>query len=158
MQVTSQNREIIPLRWEHLILSLDPKGIVVLYLFTNILFFARCETADHMNEFTDCPSTCAHAGSPLIPDSLPIGFSLHPNRSLLSSHMVTHHIALERCHLASKITTHLLFFISSISWTVFDRKKTSLQNLPLWSFSRLQTILYLKYKILWDRLLGIDYI
>lgn len=53
MQVTSQNREIIPLRWEHLILSLDPKGIVVHYLFTNILFFARCETADHTNEFTD---------------------------------------------------------------------------------------------------------
>lgn len=37
MQVTAQNREIIPPRWEHLILSLDPKGIVVLYLFTNHL-------------------------------------------------------------------------------------------------------------------------
>ena len=33
MQVTAQNREIIPPRWEHLILSLDPKGIVVHYLF-----------------------------------------------------------------------------------------------------------------------------
>lgn len=41
MQVTAQNRKIIPLRWKHLILSLDPKGIVVLYLFTNILFFLR---------------------------------------------------------------------------------------------------------------------
>lgn len=39
--MTAQNRKIIPLRWKHLILSLDPKGIVVLYLFTNILFFLR---------------------------------------------------------------------------------------------------------------------
>ena len=55
MQVTAQNRVIIPLRWK-----LDPEGIVVLYLFTNILFFARCETADHMNESTHLPSTCPH--------------------------------------------------------------------------------------------------
>lgn len=48
MQVTAQNREIIPPRREHLILSLDPKGIVVLYLFTNHLqtiykHFVFCE-------------------------------------------------------------------------------------------------------------------